>query len=235
VMLHRPVKPSLYQARVDSFRLLPSRSQPIIRASMHALRFLWERIERARTAAKSKSDFLRLAEATIKRRFLLTRVGKAGAPPTREQLAGAIKHRCTALAAATDEPRTPPAKAASCPGNRHALFDRLPIVALASHSVDQGNSVQLGSNVNCTVMDSTPGPRTREATSAAQTFAIPPAHVDPPARFAGPTTTIGGTSPTRRRVRSSPSSRCARILVALWLRPAAAIPTGSRKPTFGIT
>jgi hypothetical protein len=71
VMLTRPPEPSLYQARVDSFRLLPSCSQAIIRASMHALRLLWEPIERARRAAKSKSDLLGLAEAPIKRRFLL--------------------------------------------------------------------------------------------------------------------------------------------------------------------
>jgi hypothetical protein len=54
-----------------SRRLLPSCSQAIIRASMHALRLLWEPIERARRAAKSKSDLLGLAEAPIKRRFLL--------------------------------------------------------------------------------------------------------------------------------------------------------------------
>jgi hypothetical protein len=80
-MLYRSAEPTVGQGPVNSFRLLPSRSQPIVG------RFLWERIERARRATKSEPDLLRLAEASIMRRFLLARIGKAVAPPACEQLA----------------------------------------------------------------------------------------------------------------------------------------------------
>jgi hypothetical protein len=88
VMLTRPPEPSLYQAPVNSFRLLASCPQPITRASMHALRFLWERIERARRAGKSKPDLLRLAEASINRRFLLARIDEAAAASAFKQFTG---------------------------------------------------------------------------------------------------------------------------------------------------
>ena len=42
-------------------------------------------LESARAAAESKSDFLRLAEATIKRRFLLSRVTDSGEEGDRSQ------------------------------------------------------------------------------------------------------------------------------------------------------
>jgi hypothetical protein len=61
LMLCRPAEPTVGQGQVNSFHLLRSRSQPIVGASMHPLRFLWERIERARRAAKSEPDLLRLA------------------------------------------------------------------------------------------------------------------------------------------------------------------------------
>jgi len=57
-MYPRLFEPALNQGRVNSFCLLPSCSQAIIGASMHPLRFFWERIERARRATKSKSDLL---------------------------------------------------------------------------------------------------------------------------------------------------------------------------------
>jgi hypothetical protein len=96
---------------------------------MHPLRFIWERVERARRATKSEPDLLRLAEASIMRRFVLARIDEAAATSAFKQFTGSIKHRCPALAVTTHEPSPPPAKAASCPANWHALFDRPPIVA----------------------------------------------------------------------------------------------------------
>lgn len=150
-MLDRPAEPSLYQARVNSFRLLPSRSQAIVRASMHTLRSLWEQIERARRAAKSKSDLLSLVEAPIKRRFLLACIGQTIAVPAREQLAGTVQQRDTPPAISTarrdraDEPRTLPAKAARRPGDRHTLGDGLLIGGpQARWSVDQNRRIGFG-------------------------------------------------------------------------------------------
>ena len=92
---------------------------------MHPLRFLWERIERARRAAKSKSDLLGLVEAPIKRRFLLARIDETAAVPASKELTSGIKHRCAAQAVGAHEPRTLPTVAASRPGDRHLLEDRL--------------------------------------------------------------------------------------------------------------
>jgi hypothetical protein len=90
MMLCRSAEPTVGQVPINRFHLLPSRSQPIVGASMHPLRFLWERIECARRAAKSEPYLLRLAEASMMRRFLLARIDKAAAAPARKQLASTV-------------------------------------------------------------------------------------------------------------------------------------------------
>jgi hypothetical protein len=66
------------------FCLFGSVCKAPIRSPMHPRRLAGEGIERALTAAERFSDFLRLAQASVYRAFLLARVGQAVAAPAGE-------------------------------------------------------------------------------------------------------------------------------------------------------
>jgi len=111
---------------------------------MHAFRLFRELIERARTAAKSRSDFLRRSEVSIQRRFLLRRISQTMTASASKQPAGGIKHRCAATAAATDEPRALTTEMEARPSDGNLLKDRLRLSRpQTKRLVNQNHSVML--------------------------------------------------------------------------------------------
>jgi hypothetical protein len=168
-------------------------------APVHPRWLFGESIPCARTAAESQSDLLRLAQAAIKRAFLLARIGQAVAAPAREQLAASVQHRDSAPAVPTtgidrtDEPGAAPAKVTGRPGDGHALFNRFPLrVAPATRPIHQNHGVPFSAYTDAPGRLSTARPRTRKVLISAQSaFAMPAA-----THLSSPTCSTATTTPT---------------------------------------
>ena len=104
----------------------------LIGAAPHASWSLRYRTEEVRSVAKPHSDFLRAADVTNQRVFLLTRVAQPIALSARERFPGEVQHGHPPSAVSsvrvggTGKPRAAAAEMTGRPCNRHSLFDRFP-------------------------------------------------------------------------------------------------------------